>query len=314
MASWTPLTGRIAGDSSQRRVGHGRTRIARVLAITLIMVTTAACGGPDDDTAPTTGSVVDTPAPEAPSTSPADGPPSADPSIETAVAPASTAAAELAPASTTSSTTTVTAAPTTAAVIATSTTTPLEPGRLADGVTRYAVPSPDPGSSWGRTHSGYAATDIFVPSGCGGDVVSPADGVLLEVRRVDGWDPAVDNPATRGGRSVAVLGDDGVRYYLAHFADIEPVLAPGVRVAAGERLGSVGTTGRSSACHIHFGISPPCPDREWSVRRGAIWPYPYLDAWRQGEQLSPVDEVRAWVAEHPDACALAALDPQAGDA
>jgi len=68
-----------------------------------------------------------------------------------------------------------------------------------------------------------------------------------------------------------------------------------------------------SACHVQFGISPPCPVSEYIVRRGVIWPYPYLDAWRRGEPLSPADEVKRWLAEHPDACDEASADPFAAD-
>jgi murein DD-endopeptidase MepM/ murein hydrolase activator NlpD len=137
---------------------------------------------------------------------------------------------------------------------------------------------------------------------------------VLEVRRVNSYDRAVDNPATRGGRSVSILGADGVRYYLAHFDTIVAGLEPGDGVALGDELGTMGDTGRTSACHLHFSISPPCPGTEWSVRRGAIWPYPYLDAWRRGEHLSPVGEVEAWAAANPTACADAMADPYAGDA
>ena len=144
--------------------------------------------------------------------------------------------------------------------------------------------------------------------------MSPVNGVLLEVRRINDYDPAVDNPATRGGRSVSILGDDGVRYYLAHFELVADALEPGGRVAAGDPIGTIGTTGRSSACHLHFGISPPCPDREWSVRRGVVWPFAYLDDWRRGGQASPVAEVAAFVETQPDACAEAAADPFADDA
>lgn len=79
-------------------------------------------------------------------------------------------------------------------------------------------------------------------------------------------------------------------------------------------LGAIGSTGRSSACHLHFGISPPCPAQEWSVRRGAISPFGCLDDWRAGEQTSPVDEVRAFVAAQPNACSDAATDEFAPDA
>ena len=179
--------------------------------------------------------------------------------------------------------------------------------------TPYRVPLERAESAgWGTTHAGYEATDIF--TGCGAVIVSPVNGALLEVRTIDGWDPAIDNPATRGGRSIAILGDDGVRYYMAHFEEVEAALTPGDRVSIGDRLGTVGQTGRALACHIHFALSPPCSGKEWSVRRGVIWPYPYLDAWRRGESLSPVEEIQSWIAANPDGCALAMADPNALDA
>lgn len=243
-------------------------------------------------------------------------------SVPTTTVPTTTVPATAAPTTRAATTTTVVTpsstspAATSPAATAPSTTAP-PPAVTVPVVppdsTPYALPSPDPGAGWGTTHAGYPATDIFVPSGCGGQVVAPVNGALLEVRRIDSWSRAEDNPATRGGKSVSILGDDGVRYYLAHFAEIVPGLEPGSRVLAGEQLGEVGSTGRSSACHIHFGISPPCPRPEWSVRRGAVWPSPYLDAWRAGDQRSPVDEIRVWVAANPNACDDAALDIDAAE-
>lgn len=182
---------------------------------------------------------------------------------------------------------------------------PAERGERADdsegGATAYRVPVADVDrAGWGTTHAAYPATDIFI--GCGASLVSPVDGTVTEVRRVDSWDPAVDDPATRGGRSVAIVGLDGVRYYLAHFDEIVSDLDVGDLVRAGDVLGTMGDTGRTSACHLHFGISPPCDGPEWRIRRGAIWPYPYLDAWRVGEQRSPVPEVEAWSTANPTAC------------
>jgi hypothetical protein len=205
-----------------------------------------------------------------------------------------------------------TANSTTGLTTTTSPTTTLVPTTTVPTTTPYVVPVVDVAAAgWGTTHSAYPATDVFLA--CGSALVSPVNGTLLEVRRVDAWSASVDNPATRGGRSISIRGDDGVRYYMAHFDTIGDALEPGERVTAGQPLGTMGTTGRSSACHLHFGISPECPGKEWSVRRGAVWPYLYLDAWRRGEQLSPVDEVTAWSAANPDACALAMLDPFAID-
>ncbi|MGA7756550.1 MAG: peptidoglycan DD-metalloendopeptidase family protein [Ilumatobacteraceae bacterium] len=236
-------------------------------------------------------------------------------------APSSSELAGAAPASTAAPTMTTATSTTVGSDEATSTTAAASPTTVATSPatspaassTAYVVPIADVAAAgWGTTHSGYPATDIF--AACGAGIVSPVDGVVLQVRTVDRWDPAVDDPATRGGRSVAVLGDDGVRYYLAHFDTIEPTVVEGGRVSAGDPVGTVGTTGRSSACHVHFSISPPCPGPEWSVRRGVIWPYPYLDAWEVGDQISPVDEIERWVAGHPDACADAMADPFAADA
>jgi len=168
--------------------------------------------------------------------------------------------------------------------------------------TPYGLPVADIArAGWSPTHSTYPATDVFV--GCGATLVSPVHGTVLEVRRVDSWDANVGDPATRGGKSVAILGFDGVRYYLSHLDTIEPTVAVDRQVELGQVLGTMGQTGRASACHLHFSISPPCHGEEWRVRRGVVWPYPYLDAWRAGQHLSPVAEVEQWVLDHPTACA-----------
>jgi len=162
---------------------------------------------------------------------------------------------------------------------------------------RYVFPVQAAVATYAHGHDDYPASDILAP--CGTAVVAAADGVVLELNRVDRWDPATDDGAWRGGRFMSILGDDGVRYYGAHFSMIVDSLAPGVRVAAGQQIGLVGTTGLSSACHLHFGISPPCARvGDWWNRRGVIWPWPYLDAWRAGTSTSAVPEVTAWHAAH----------------
>jgi peptidoglycan LD-endopeptidase LytH len=152
-----------------------------------------------------------------------------------------------------------------------------------------------------QAHSSYQATDIFSSSGCGTALLAPVSGVVDEVV-TNTWVAEVDDPATRGGNAVSIIGDDGVRYYLAHFQTIDPAITAGARVNAGDRLGEMGDTGRTSACHVHFGLSLPCANREWWVRRGVIWPDEYLSAWQQGDNLSPLAELQAWFAEYPNAC------------
>lgn len=159
---------------------------------------------------------------------------------------------------------------------------------------RYAFPVRAANASFGKTHSGYPASDIFAD--CGSPVVAVADGVVLEVSRVDTFDP--DNPvaADRGGLSVSVLGDDGVRYYGSHLSRVASGIRAGGRVTSGQRLGDVGRTGRANnVCHLHFGISPPCARTgDWWIRRGAVWPARFMTAWRSGKALSPASTVAAW--------------------
>lgn len=247
-----------------------------------------------------TGCTRDTTSGQLPATvAPASVPATAAPTTAVPTTPVPTTTAPTTTAPTTAPTTNAppTAASTTAAAVATA-----PPATAPASATRYVVPVADVAAAgWSSDHHDYPATDVFVA--CGATIVSPVDGTLLEVRRVDEWDAAVDDPATRGGKSIAILGTDGVRYYLAHFDSILDGLEPGVAVAAGDELGAMGRTGRAGACHVHVAISPPCPTPEWWVRRGVVWPYRYLDAWRDGEQLSPVPEVIAWSADHPDACA-----------
>jgi peptidoglycan LD-endopeptidase LytH len=164
-------------------------------------------------------------------------------------------------------------------------------------------------ASYAHTHGEYPATDVFAD--CGTEVHAMATGVVQHVRRVDDYDKKTDNPALRGGKSVSVVGLDGVRYYTSHLDRIDVTV--GQAVTAGDVLGTIGLTGDSEACHTHVGISPLCPTVEWSARRGVIWPWPYLDAWRKGLQKSPVAEIGAWLEGHVDACAKAAADPHAAD-
>jgi murein DD-endopeptidase MepM/ murein hydrolase activator NlpD len=167
----------------------------------------------------------------------------------------------------------------------------------------YVFPvKPASAASYGRYHHDYPATDLF--AACGTTLVSPTSGVVHEVSRKDLWDPAVNDGATRGGLSVSLIGDDGVRYYGSHYETIVRGIEPGVRVAAGQVLGTLGRTGsaRPTPCHLHFGISPPCGAGDWEVRRGVIETWPYLDAWKAGTQRSPVKEVAAWRAANPDRC------------
>lgn len=176
------------------------------------------------------------------------------------------------------------------------------PGALP--IVRYSFPVRNSGPvDYARVHHDYPATDVF--ASCLSDAVAMVGGVVQEVSRMDLWNPATDVPADRGGLSVSLVGDDGVRYYVSHLHDVLGGIAPGVRVGSGQLLGHVGETGNAAglSCHAHVGMSPPCGPGDWSIRRGTFFPWPYLDSWRGGGQLSPAAAMRAWRAAHAGECA-----------
>lgn len=153
---------------------------------------------------------------------------------------------------------------------------------------RYMFPvQPPEVASYVNDHHTYPATDIFTPYRA--RYVAVTDGIIDELSRVDRWDPAVNDPATRGGLYVSLIGDDGIRYYGSHLDEVVEGLEPGDRVVVGQLLGFVGRSGnaRHTPVHVHFGISYPTYPGDWQVRRGLIWPYRYLVAWTYGENLTP---------------------------
>jgi len=172
----------------------------------------------------------------------------------------------------------------------------------ASGGNEYPVPIKYL-SFFSPTHSEYPGTDIFAK--CGTVVVAPVTGTVSGLRRSDLWSQRTDNPWHRGGKFVSIIGIDGVRYYLSHLEKIVDKLTVGGFVQVGMGIGTVGRTGRAGACHVHFGISPPCTNPEWWVRRGVISPYSYLVHWQSDTEKSPAPEVLRWLSSNPVAC----LDP-----
>ncbi|WP_432988503.1 M23 family metallopeptidase [Dactylosporangium sp. CA-233914] len=174
------------------------------------------------------------------------------------------------------------------------------------GATKHAFPLQGKGS-YSHDHHDYPASDII--ANCGLNALSPVDGTVLEVARVDTWAAKVNEGSSRGGLSVSILGNDGARYYMSHFSSINEGIEAGTAVQAGQPVAKVGRTGDASACHIHFGLSPACAKTgDWWTRRGVIWPWSYLDAWKAGKEKSPVAELEAWQKQH--GCpAKAGLDP-----
>jgi murein DD-endopeptidase MepM/ murein hydrolase activator NlpD len=164
----------------------------------------------------------------------------------------------------------------------------------AHGVPIYIFPVAGCEVAYSRYHHDYPAADIFGKKGCA--FVSPIAGEVDEVNTVDRWSGKTNLGADRGGLSVSIIGDDGLRYYGSHLSKIENRIVPGYRVAAGEKLGEIGSSGsaRGTKPHLHFGISYPTEKGIWWVRRGVgleskgkTPPFKYLQAWQAGKDLKP---------------------------
>ena len=159
--------------------------------------------------------------------------------------------------------------------------------------------------TYSKYHHDYPASDIFAKKGCA--FVSPISGVVDEVNTVDKWSGKTNLGADRGGLSISIIGDDGLRYYGSHLSKIESSIVPGYKVATGEKLGEVGSTGsaRGTKPHLHFGISYPTEKGIWWVRRGVglekgkTSPWKYLQAWQAGKDLKPKLTVPAVIPAEP---------------
>lgn len=168
---------------------------------------------------------------------------------------------------------------------------------------KYVFPFSKVAVTYPRDHIDYPATDVL---GCYAHVIAPTSGVVFDVEAKDKWDEKLDLPGTRGGLTITIHGDDRVRYFFAHLGRVK--VKRGDRVEPGQWIGVMGSSGnaRITRCHTHFGISRICPQNEYKVLQGEIWPWRFLDAWRNGINKSPTSAKNRVIKESPAACELAA--------
>jgi murein DD-endopeptidase MepM/ murein hydrolase activator NlpD len=121
----------------------------------------------------------------------------------------------------------------------------------------------DPRGGGTRLHE---ALDIMAPRGTA--VVAAAPGTI-ERLFVSG----------AGGNTIYLRSTDRETiHYYAHLDAYAPGLREGQRVARGERLGTVGSTGNAApdAPHLHFAVLRTTPDAEWWEPATALNPFPLL--------------------------------------
>jgi murein DD-endopeptidase MepM/ murein hydrolase activator NlpD len=117
-------------------------------------------------------------------------------------------------------------------------------GRLMSGFAERT----DPFSGEGAFHKGV---DITAPTGT--PVRTTADGIVIQAEMVTGG----------YGRLIIVDHGDGIQTYYAHLSKI--LVHAGQEIRRGEMIGLVGSSGRTTAPHLHYevrkGGSPMNPSR-----------------------------------------------------
>lgn len=168
---------------------------------------------------------------------------------------------------------------------------------------KYVFPFSKVPVTYSHDHLQYPAADVH---GCFARVLAPTAGIVFDVEAKDLWDEKIDAPGTRGGLTITIHGKDRVRYFFAHLGRVK--VKRGDQVEPGQWIGVMGSSGnaRITKCHTHLGMSRICPQSEYKVLQGEIWPWKFLDAWRKGINKSPVAAKNRIIKESPQACELAA--------
>lgn len=122
-------------------------------------------------------------------------------------------------------------------------------GRLADSLAVLPFGKPVSGSissGYGYRKSPFSDTREFhggidFRGKTGTEIVATADGVVDKAKRFGGY-----------GKHVVIKHKKGYKTLYAHLSKIE--VKKGQRVVAGEKIGEIGSTGRSNGPHLHYEI------------------------------------------------------------
>lgn len=92
------------------------------------------------------------------------------------------------------------------------------------------------GMRWGRMHSG---TDFAAPHGT--PIYATADGVVVHAGWLSGY-----------GRLIKIQHEFGIETRYAHLSQLR--VSKGQRITRGQRIGDMGSTGRSTGTHLHYEV------------------------------------------------------------
>ena len=99
--------------------------------------------------------------------------------------------------------------------------------------------------AWGRKTQGiHGFNGVDLADSCGTPVVASAAGDVL-VAKTSGWNGGY-------GKYIVIAHPNGTQTLYAHLASI--FVGPGWHVARGFQIGTIGSTGRSTGCHVHFEV------------------------------------------------------------
>ena len=108
----------------------------------------------------------------------------------------------------------------------------------------------------GRPHQGV---DYGAPTGT--RVIAVANGTLVSAARSGG-----------SGNMVRLRHTNGYETYYLHLSRFAKGLRPGARIAQGQTIGYVGSTGLATGPHLHFGVRKDGPYVNWLTERRNLPP------------------------------------------
>jgi murein DD-endopeptidase MepM/ murein hydrolase activator NlpD len=100
---------------------------------------------------------------------------------------------------------------------------------------------PTTGFNWGILHD---RNGVDVANSCGTTIYAAADGTVT-VADGTGWNGGF-------GKNIKIAHPNGTETLYGHLSKL--LVARGQSVARGEKIGLMGTTGRSTGCHLHFEV------------------------------------------------------------
>jgi murein DD-endopeptidase MepM/ murein hydrolase activator NlpD len=126
------------------------------------------------------------------------------------------------------------------------------------------------GARFGAARDGHIHQGQDVLAALGTPLVAPSSGMVT----------VVQYQASGAGHYVVMRSDtDAADYVFMHMRERSVLVSEGQRVATGQQLGQVGSTGRSSGPHLHFEI---WTGGGWQTGGHPVDPLPYLRSWAGG--------------------------------